>query len=107
MPAVLYRLPVCQWIDGDLSGLHEMECTSQCLDNGFLDGPEQGSCPFQISACQPQGMSKLIWMEDPVKRVFPLKFIDPCHVNADIGLISREGGPDFSSALAEGDGRSP
>jgi hypothetical protein len=52
-------------------------------------------------------MLKLLWMEDPVKGVFSLEFIGPCHINADIGLIATESRPDVSSALAEGDGRAP
>jgi hypothetical protein len=52
-------------------------------------------------------MLKLLWMEDPVKGVFSLEFIGPCHIDADIRLISTESGPDFSSTLAEGDGRTP
>jgi len=84
-----------------------MECTSQGLDNGFLDRPEQGGCLFYISARQLQGMLKLLWMENPVKGVFSLEFIGPCHINADIRLISAESSPDFSSTLAEGDGRTP
>jgi len=50
-------------------------------------------------------MLKLLCMEDPVKGVFSLEFIGPCHIDADIGLIPTESSPDFSSALAEGDGR--
>jgi hypothetical protein len=46
-------------------------------------------------------------MEDPVKGVLSLEFIGPCHVNAYIRLIYTESSPDFSSALAEGDGRTP
>ena len=50
-------------------------------------------------------------MEDTVKGVisleFSFEFIWPCHINADIRLISTESGPDFSSTLAEGDGRTP
>jgi hypothetical protein len=42
-----------------------------------------------------------------VKGVFSLEFIGPCHINADIRLISTESGPDLSSTLAEGDGRTP
>jgi hypothetical protein len=84
-----------------------MECASQCLDNGFLDRPEQGCRHFQISARRPQGMLKLLWMEDPVKGVFSLEFIGPCHINADIRLIATESSPGFSSTLAEGDGRTP
>jgi hypothetical protein len=52
-------------------------------------------------------MLKLLWMEDAVKRVSSLEFIGPCRIDADIRLISTESGPDFSSALAEGDGRTP
>jgi hypothetical protein len=52
-------------------------------------------------------MLNLLWMEDPVKGVFSLEFIGPCHIDADIRLISTESGPDFSSTLAEGDGRTP
>ena len=46
-------------------------------------------------------------MEDPVKGVFSLEFIGPCHINAYIKLISTKGSPDFSSTLAEGDGQTP
>ena len=52
-------------------------------------------------------MLKLFWMEDPVKGVFSLEFIAPCHIDADIKLISTESSPDSSSTLAEGDGRTP
>jgi len=52
-------------------------------------------------------MLKLLCMEDPVKGVFSLEFIGPCHIDADIRLISTESSPDFSSTLAEGDGRTP
>src|SRR5512141_356444 len=36
-----------------------------------------------------------------------MKFIGPCHINADIRPISTESTPDFSSTPAEGDGRTP
>jgi hypothetical protein len=52
-------------------------------------------------------MFKLFRMEDPVKGVFSLEFIGPCHIDANIKLISAKSGPDFSSTLAEGDGRTP
>jgi len=52
-------------------------------------------------------MVKLFRMEDPVKGVVSLEFIGPCHIDADVGLISRERGPDISTTLAEGDGRTP
>src|SRR4030043_676503 len=52
-------------------------------------------------------MLKLLGMEDPVKGVFALEFIAPCHIDADIKLISTESSPDFASTLAEGDGRTP
>jgi hypothetical protein len=52
-------------------------------------------------------MFKLLRMEDPGKGVFSLEFIWPCHIDADIGRISAESGPDFSSPLAEGYGRPP
>jgi len=52
-------------------------------------------------------MLKLLWMEDPVKGVFSVEFIAPCHINADIGLISTECSPDVSVILTEGDGRTP
>jgi hypothetical protein len=84
-----------------------MECTSQRLDYSFLDRPEQGCCLFQISARRSHGMFKLLRMEDAVKGVFSLEFIGPCHIYADIGLISTESSPDFSSTVAEGDGRTP
>src|SRR4030042_2707010 len=50
-------------------------------------------------------MLKFLWMEDPVQGVFSVEFIGTCHINADIRLISTESRPDFSSTLAEGDGR--
>ena len=52
-------------------------------------------------------MLKLLVNENPVKGVFLLEFIGPRHINADIGLIPADGGPDVSSTFAEGDGRSP
>jgi hypothetical protein len=52
-------------------------------------------------------MLKLLRMEDPVKGVFALEFIGACHIDADIRVIPTEGGPDFPSTLAEGDGRTP
>jgi len=94
-------------MDNDLQRVHEMEGTSQRLDNSFLDRPEQGCRLFQITARQLQGMMKLMGMEDPLKGVITLEFIGPCHIDADIGLISTEGGPKCSSPLAEGDGRTP
>jgi hypothetical protein len=51
-------------------------------------------------------MVQLLWMEDPVKWVFTVKFVTTRHINADIRLIATESGPDFSAARAEGDGRS-
>jgi hypothetical protein len=52
-------------------------------------------------------MLKLLWMEDPVMGIFSGEFIGPCRIDADIGLISGESGPEGSSFLAEGDGRTP
>jgi hypothetical protein len=52
-------------------------------------------------------MLKLVWMEDPVKRVFSLEFIGPCHIDPDVTLVSTESSPDFSTTLAEGDSRAP
>jgi hypothetical protein len=49
-------------------------------------------------------MVKLCWLENPVKGVFTLKFVGPCRIDADIGLIVTECGPDCSATLAEGDG---
>ena len=46
-------------------------------------------------------------VEDPAKGVFALEFIGPCHIDADIRLISTERSPDFSSTLAEGDSWTP
>jgi hypothetical protein len=83
-----------------------MEGTSQGFDCSFLDRPEQGSGRCQIAARQLRGMVKLCWQEDPVQGVFSLKFIGPCHVDADVSPISTKGGPDLSATLAEGDGRS-
>jgi hypothetical protein len=50
-------------------------------------------------------MLQLLWLEDPVRGLFSLEFIRPCHIDADIRLISTESSPDFSSTPAEGDGR--
>ena len=61
-----------------------MERASHGLDNGFLDRPEEGRCLFQISARHPQGMLKLLWVEDPVKGVFSLEFIGPCHIHSHL-----------------------
>jgi hypothetical protein len=52
-------------------------------------------------------MLKLLWMEDPVKGVFSLEFIGPCHIDPNIKVIPTESSPDFPSTLAEGDGRTP
>jgi hypothetical protein len=52
-------------------------------------------------------MFKLLWVEDPVKGIFSLEFLGPCHINADARLISAESSPDLSSTIAEGDGRTP
>ena len=45
--------------------------------------------------------------ERPGKGVFSLKFIGFCYIDADIGCIPTKRGPDFPSALTEGDGRTP
>jgi len=50
-------------------------------------------------------MLKLVNTENPVNGVFSLEFIGSCHIDADLRPISTESGPDFSSTLAEGDGR--
>ncbi len=84
-----------------------MERTSQGLDDGFLDRPEQGRCVCQFSARQSRGMLKLLVIEHPVKGIFLLEFIGPRHIDADIGLIPAEGGPDVPSTFTEGDGRAP
>jgi hypothetical protein len=52
-------------------------------------------------------MVQLFRLEDPVKGVFSLEFLEPCRIDTDIGLISGECGPDSSSSLTEGDGRTP
>jgi hypothetical protein len=49
-------------------------------------------------------MLKLLWMEDPVKGVSSLEFIGPCHIDADIILMSAESGPYSSSTLAKRNG---
>jgi hypothetical protein len=82
-----------------------MEGTSQGFDCSFLDRPEQGCGRYQIAARQLRGMFKLCWQEDPVQGIFFLKFIGPCHVDADVSPISTKGGPDLSATFAEGDGR--
>src|SRR5512143_2182166 len=82
-----------------------MECTSKGLNKCFLDRPEQGRCIFHISSSQPQGMLKFMQMEDPVKWVIFFEFIGPCHINADIRVISTKSSPELSSTCTEGDGR--
>jgi len=52
-------------------------------------------------------MLKLLVMENPVKGVFLLELIGPRRIDADIGLIPAEGGPDVSSTFTEGDSRAP
>jgi len=52
-------------------------------------------------------MVQLMAMEDPVYGVFSLEFIGFGHIDADIRPIPTEGGPDFSTTLAAGDGRAP
>jgi hypothetical protein len=52
-------------------------------------------------------MLKLLAIEHPVKGVSLLEFIGPRHIDADIGLIPAEGGPDVSSTFTERDGRAP
>ena len=52
-------------------------------------------------------MLKLLVIEHPVKGVFLLEFIGPRHIDAYIGLIPTEGGPDVSSTFTEGDSRAP
>src|SRR5512135_2177838 len=84
-----------------------MEPASEGLDNAFLDGPKQGGRLRYISTRQHRCMLKLLYMEDAVKGVFSPEFIGPRHIDANLRLISTEGGPDFSSTLAEGDGRTP
>src|SRR5450756_507316 len=60
-----------------------------------------------MSTRQLQHLLKLLCIKDSVKGVFSLKFGGLCHVDAHIGLIPTEGGPDFPSTFAEGDGRPP
>lgn len=105
MTAVPFDRTFRRWSDGDLPRVEEMEGTSQGFDCSFLDRPEQGCGRGQIAARQPRGMFKLCWLENPVQGVFTLKFIGPCHIDADVSPISAQGGPDRSAALAEGDGR--
>ena len=52
-------------------------------------------------------MLKLQVIEYPVKGVFLLEFIGPRHIDADIGPVPAEGGPEVSSTFTEGDGRAP
>ena len=91
----------------DLPRVYKVEGAAQGLDHGFFDGPEQGRGPGQISTRQPQGMVQLRSMEDPVYGVFSLEFSGCGHIDADIRPIPTEGGPDFSTPLATGDGRAP
>ncbi len=91
----------------DFPRIHKVKPASESLDNGFLDGPEQGGYLRHISIRHHRYMLKLLCMEDPVIGVFPPEFVGPCHVDADIGFIPAEGGPHFPSTLAEGDSRPP
>jgi hypothetical protein len=50
-------------------------------------------------------MLKLLVIEYPVKGVSLLELISPGNIDADIGPIPAEGGPDISSTFTEGDGR--
>jgi hypothetical protein len=50
-------------------------------------------------------MLKFLWVEDPEKGVFSLKFIGSCHIDANVRFIFTESSPYFSSTLAEGNGR--
>jgi hypothetical protein len=84
---ISFALP-CRGIDVDVLRFHKMESTSQCLGNGFLDGPEQGRGLSRISARQPYGMLQFMRKEYPLKGVASAEFIAPCHIDADIGLIS-------------------
>jgi hypothetical protein len=52
-------------------------------------------------------MLQLLIMKDPMQGISSGEFIGRCRINADIGLISANSGPDVPSALAEGDGRHP
>jgi hypothetical protein len=52
-------------------------------------------------------MLKLLVIEHPVKGVSLREFIGPRHIDADIGPVPAEGGPDVSSSFTEGDGRAP
>jgi hypothetical protein len=52
-------------------------------------------------------MVKLFRMEDPMNGKFFLEVLGPSRIDADLGLIPAERGPDFSSPLAKGDGRAP
>jgi hypothetical protein len=82
-----------------------MESTSQGFDCSLFDRPEQGCGRCQISTRQVRGMVKLCWLEDPVQGVSSLKFIGPCHIDADVSPISTKRSPDLCATLAEGDGR--
>lgn len=103
--ALPFDRSLCRRIDGDLPRFQEMEGTSQGFDRSFLDRPEQGRGRRKIAACQRRGVVKLCRLEDTVQRVSSLKFIGPCHINADLSPISTKRGPDLSTTLAEGDGR--
>jgi hypothetical protein len=52
-------------------------------------------------------MVHLLVMKNPVQGVCSVEFIGRCHINADIGSIPTQSGPDFPVTLAEGDGRTP
>jgi len=105
MAAVRFDRFLCRWSDHDLPRFHEMEGTSQGFDCSLLDRPEQGCGRCHLAARQPRGMFKLCWLKDPVKGIFPLEFIVPCRIDADISPISAKRGPDPAATLTEGDGR--
>src|ERR1700690_405482 len=41
IPGVFFCLSVFRWINGDLQGIHKVECTTQCLNNCFFDRPKE------------------------------------------------------------------
>jgi hypothetical protein len=52
-------------------------------------------------------MLKLLVIKHPVNGVPLPEFIGPRHINADIGAVPAEGGPEVSSTFTERDSRAP
>jgi len=89
----------------DVPRVHKMKSATQGLGDGFLDRPEKRRGIGPVSARQLQRLVKLLCVEDPVHGVAFLEFGASGHIDADLRLVATEGGPDFITRRAEGDGR--